>query len=72
MNTQIDLLSNDALDAVSGGRPHLITEGQPANPGSIAADGSPGSVSTGVNPKGSPGWVVIAAGAVIAGVILAT
>jgi hypothetical protein len=72
MNTQINLLSDDELDAVSGGRIHLPTEGLPPNPGSIAADGSPGSVSTGVNPKGSPGWLVIAAGAVIAGIVIAT
>jgi hypothetical protein len=70
MNTQV--LSDDTLDSVSGGRPHIVTEGQPPNPGSIAADGSPGSVSTGVNPKGSPGWLVIAAGAVIAGFVIAT
>jgi len=47
MNTRINLLSDDALDAVSGGRPRTITEGLPPNPGSIAADGSPGSVSSG-------------------------
>jgi hypothetical protein len=53
MNTQIALLSDDALDAVTGGMIHIISEGQPPAPGSIAADGSPGSVGTGNSSIGA-------------------
>jgi len=53
MNTQINLLSDNELDAVSGGMIHIPSEGQPPIPGSIAADGSPGSVSTGNSSIGA-------------------
>ena len=49
MNTEIRLLSDVALDTVSGGRINLPVEGQPAIAGSIKADGSAGSVSSGNN-----------------------
>ena len=47
MNTQINLLSDDALDAVSGGRPHLVSEGNVPIPGSTLATGSQGDMGTG-------------------------
>jgi hypothetical protein len=48
MNTQITLLSDDALDDVSGGRIALKIEGQPAIAGSSKENGQ-GSVSSGSN-----------------------
>jgi bacteriocin-like protein len=53
MNTQINLLSDNELDAVSGGMIHVLSEGQPPVPGSIRADGSAGSVSTGNSSIGA-------------------
>jgi hypothetical protein len=40
MDTQITLLSDDALDAVSGGRPNIISEGHVAIAGSSLATGT--------------------------------
>jgi hypothetical protein len=40
MNTQIDFLSDDALNAVSGGRPNIISEGHVAIAGSSTATGT--------------------------------
>jgi hypothetical protein len=40
MNMQINLLSDDALDAVSGGRPNIISEGHVAIAGSSSATGT--------------------------------
>ena len=40
MDTQIDFLSDDALNAVSGGRPNIISEGHVAIAGSSSATGT--------------------------------
>jgi hypothetical protein len=53
MNTQIALLSDDALDAVCGGMIRNIIEGQPPIPGSTRATGTQGSVGTGNSSIGA-------------------
>ena len=43
MNTQIAILSDDALDAVAGGRMALHVEDNPAVPGSLPRTGTASS-----------------------------
>ena len=69
MNTQITLLSDDALDAVAGGMMNIVQEGLPPVPGSTRASGQ-GSVASGSSSIGpfavSSAWFAIGAGIIIA------
>jgi hypothetical protein len=69
MNMQINLLSIDALDAVSGGRPNIISEGNVPIAGSSTATGTQIGGGGGTSSGGSGFWGDLLRGAEIAGAV---
>jgi hypothetical protein len=68
MNTHINLLSDHALDAVSDGRPNIVSEGNVAIAGSSTATGTQIGGGGGTSSGGSF-WGDLLRGAEIAGAV---